>query len=294
MAQSPVVDSSAVQLKDPDSVEKIVEYDEELQRYVIKEKIGGEDYQPSSTPSFEEFWSDQSQQAEKAYWQEKATEGKEPEELADPNVEDDGPTESVFGTNFVEIKPQGAAELIFGVTSSKTENPLIRVENQRVTNFDFDQKIQLNVTGVIGEKLKISTNYNTEASFDFENQIKLAYEGEEDEIIKKIELGHVSMPLKTSLIKGSQSLFGVKSELQFGKLKVTSILSQQKSQTQSQEIQGGVQKQNLELTADNYDDNRHFYLAQYFHDNYDSAMSQLPIINSRVQITRMEVWITNI
>ena len=168
------------------------------------------------------------------------------------------------------------------------------MEDQRNTNFDFDQKIQLNVTGVIGEKLKISTNYNTEASFDFENQIKLGYEGNEDEIIKSIELGHVSMPLNTSLIKGSQSLFGVKSTLQFGKLRVTSVLSQQKSQTQSQEVTGGVQKKVVEITADNYDDNRHFYLAQYFHDEYDSAMASLPVVQSPIQINQLEVWITNI
>lgn len=285
---------SGIQLKSPPAVEKTVVFDEELQRYVIKEKVGEEDYEPTTTKSFEEFWNDKSKKAEKEYWQEKANEGKLPEEIGEEGTVAEEDQGSVFGTNFVEIKPQGAAELIFGVTSSKTENPLIRVENQRVTNFNFDQKIQLNVTGIIGEKLKISTNYNTEASFNFENQIKLEYEGDEDEIIKKIELGNVSMPLQTTLIKGSQSLFGIKSELQFGKLKVSSIITQQKSQTQSQEIQGGVQKQNIEITADDYDDNRHFYLAQYFHNNYDSAMAQLPIINSPVQITRMEVWITNV
>ena len=288
-------DSSAIKLPPPAVVEKVVEYDEEQGKYVVKEKIGSEEIKPTEVKSFEDFWADKNKAAEQEYWKEKANEGKQTEaEFKDTEeVIDDG-LNSIFGTNFVEIKPQGAAELIFGVTSSKTENPLIRVENQRVTNFDFDQKIQLNVTGVIGEKLKISTNYNTEAAFDFENQIKLAYDGDEDEIIKKVELGHVSMPLNTTLIKGSQSLFGIKSQMQFGKLSVTSILSQQKSQSQSQTIQGGVQKKEIEITADNYEDNKHFFLAHYFRDIYDSALTDLPIIRSQIQITRMEVWITNV
>jgi len=110
---------------------------------------------------------------------------------------------------------------------NQNQNPLFNTAQRNQFNFNFDQKIQLNVTGTIGDKLKITTNYNTDAQFQFENQVKLDYTGHQDEIIQKIEVGTVSMPLPTTLITGSQALFGIKSKLKFGKLDVTTILAQQ-------------------------------------------------------------------
>ena len=221
--------NSPLHLNDPANIKYEIEYDPIQQKYVIKEKLGDVEYRPSSEKSFDDFWKERNAAAEKDYWKEKqkanssAGNNKGIFGGGDINLPSKG-IDKIFGPGGIEIKPQGSAELIFGVMSSKTENPVVRVDNQRNTNFDFDEKIQLNVTGKIGEKLKLSTSYNTEASFDFENQMKLEYKGNEDDIIKNIELGNVSLPLNSSLIQGSQSLFGIKNELQFGKLKITMII----------------------------------------------------------------------
>ncbi len=151
----------------------------------------------------------------------------------------------------------------------------------------------MNVTGSIGDKMKLDVNYNTEATFDFENKTKLEYSGKEDEIIKKIEAGNVSLPLTGSLITGSQSLFGLKTEMQFGRLTMTSIFSQQKGETSTIEVQGGAQVQEFSVTADDYDANKHFFLSDYYRDTYNQALQNLPIINSGINITRIEVWVTN-
>src|SRR5258706_4727747 len=90
-----------------------------------------------------------------------------------------------------------------------------------------------------------------------------------------------------------QSLFGVKTQLQFGKFFITAALANQKSQTQSLALQGGGLSQKINKKLDDYDENRHFLLAQYFKNNYNFAMSNLPVVNSQVQISRMEVWVTN-
>lgn len=288
---------SKINLKDPSAVETKVVYDPVTNSYRIEEKIGDQEYRPSNDLMFEDFWAEQNKQSEKDYWQKKQKEnsssGGDNGLLDDVRVPGDA-FENIFGSNKIEIKPQGSAELIFGVTSTKTENPTIRVQSQRVTAFDFDEKIQLNVTGKIGDKLQLGTSYNTEASFDFENQMKLQYEGKEDEIVKNIELGNVAMPLNSSLIQGSQSLFGIKSELQFGKLRVQSVVSQQKSETKTIELSGGVQTKEVYIAADDYEDNRHFFLAEYFVDNYNQSLSNPPIVNSAVNITKVEVWVTNV
>jgi cell surface protein SprA len=199
----------------------------------------------------------------------------------------------IFGGNTVDIKPTGTAELIFGLQRNKTLNPAIPQRQQKITNFDFNMRIQLNLVGKIGDKMKITTNYNTEASFDWENQIKLDYTGYEDEIIKKIEAGNVTMPLNSSLITGSQTLFGFKTKLQFGRLDVTTVFSQQRGKKQEINVQGGAQTQQFTVNGDNYESNKHFFLGHYFRKNYDGWMNTLPIINTPVVITKVEVYILN-
>ena len=199
----------------------------------------------------------------------------------------------VFGGSIVDIKPQGSAELIFSGVVNKIDNPALPEQQRKTTSFNFDERIQMNVVGTIGDKLQLRANYDTEATFEFENEIKLEYTGDEDDIVKKIELGNVSLPLAGSLITGAQSLFGVKSRLQFGKTTLTTVFSEQKSETSSIEIQGGAQLSDFELSIDNYESNRHFFISQYFYENYNSAMSNLPIINSQINITKIEVYITN-
>ena len=199
----------------------------------------------------------------------------------------------IFGGNTIDIRPQGYVEVSFGYQLTTTENPAIPERLRRTPTFDFDQKIQMSVTGSIGEKMKMRVNYNTEATFDFENKMNIGYTGEEDEILKKIEVGNVSLPLQGSLITGGTNLFGVKTEMQFGHLNLTTIISQNKGETKVVETEGGAQKTTFEFKASNYDANRHFFLAQFFRDHYDRSLQNLPIIQSSVTINKIEVWITN-
>lgn len=199
----------------------------------------------------------------------------------------------IFGSGIIDIKPRGTAELIFSANFNTVRNPAFSLRQQSTGQFDFRQKIQLNVSGAIGDKMKLNLNYDTEATFEFENQMKLDYAGKEDDIIKKIELGNVGLPLQSSLIQGSQSLFGVKSTLQFGKLTVTGVVSQQRGKTQETELAGGSVTTRFDIQGDNYDMNRHYFLSHYFRDNYENWLSNLPFVGSPVVITRVEVWVTN-
>jgi cell surface protein SprA len=202
--------------------------------------------------------------------------------------------ESIFGGNVIEVIPQGSVEMDLGLLYTRQDNPAFSPRNRRNLTFDFNQRISLSLLGKVGERLQITANYDTQSTFDFQNQIKLEYTPTEDQIIQTIEVGNVSMPLNSSLIQGAQSLFGVKTELQFGKTRVTGVFSEQKSETRSVMAQGGGMINDFSLFALEYDEDRHYFLAHYFRDNYDRALEQYPFINSNVQITRAEVWITNL
>ena len=199
----------------------------------------------------------------------------------------------IFGSDLVSIRPQGAVELTFSGVINKIDNPALPEAQRQTTSFNFDERIQINVIGRIGEKLQLQANYDTEATFEFENEMKLEYAGDEDDIIKNIELGNVNLPLSGSLITGVQSLFGIKAKMQFGKATLTTVFSEQKSETSILEIEGGAQTMDFEISIDNYEQNRHFYLSQYFYNNYDQFLSETPIINSPVNITKIEVYVTN-
>jgi cell surface protein SprA len=287
----------------PSGISTEFEYDPETGQYNYKQKLGQLDYRPPSFLDFYEYQEFQKQKAKEEYWEQLRNEADyEGEEggagssaggfRPSINVENEG-FDRIFGGNTIEIRPNGSAELIFGVNSSKTENPAIPVNQRRISVFDFRENIQVNVIGNIGDKLKIQTNYNTQATFDFENQMKLEYTGYEDETIQKIELGNVSLPLQSSLITGSQALFGVKSELKFGKLTVTSVYTQQKSERREVRTEGGAQQVEFELGADDYEANKHYFMSQFFRDRYEPGLQNPPVISTGLNVTRVEVWVTN-
>src|SRR5690606_15882117 len=201
--------------------------------------------------------------------------------------------EKLFGGNTINIIPRGSADVTLMGQLNRNENPLFNERQRRQTNCDCDQRIQMNLTGQIGERLRLTTNYNTEAQFDFENQIRLDYTGKDDDIIRRIEVGNVSMPLNSSLITGSQALFGIKTQLQFGRLGITSVLSQQKSQQREITISNGAQQSEFRIMADAYEANRHYFLSHYFRDNFNRTMSNAPVLLTDVNITQIEVWVTN-
>ncbi len=199
----------------------------------------------------------------------------------------------IFGGDFVEFKPTGFVNLDFSVQRQKVANPNLPIRQQRITNFLFDPHANINLTGKVGEKMQIGGAFDTKASFQFENNFKLEYKGFEEDILQKVEFGNVSFPLTTSLIQGGQNLFGVGTELRFGKLRVKSVFSNQRARSERINLQGGAQRRTFEIAAGDYEDNRHFFLTHFFRDNYERWMSTLPSPLSGVQITRLEVYVTN-
>ncbi len=290
-----------ISLENPESIVSKYTYDPTLDRYIYTESVGDFDinYPVILTP--EQFYELVRKEGMKAYFKEKidAFSGKkEGSEEARKNLlpnfyVNNSFFESVFGGNTIEVIPQGSVAMDLGVIWQKNDNPALSPRNRTNLSFDFDQRISLSMLGKIGERLQVTANYDTEATFDFQNLVKLDYTPTEDDIIRKIEIGNVNMPLNSSLITGAQSLFGVKTQLQFGKTTVTAVFSEQRSQNNTVVAQGGGTLSEFELTALDYDEDKHFFLAQFFRDQYDDALQFYPYINSQVQITRLEVWVTN-
>ena len=282
-------------LKDTGFVKRHIEYDPKTKQYYIVEKIGSQYYRSPATFSMDEFLKLQAEKDEQAYFRQRA------DLLSNLNRRNFKPkfgfskdwVNRITGNGKVEIRPSGYVDISAGYQGQNIKNPTLPERARRTGGFDFNQNAQLQVDAKIGDKIHLPINYNTLANFDFENQLKLDYQGKEDEILKQFQLGNVSFSSKGTLIPGAQSLFGVKTQLQFGKLFVTSVLANQRSQRQSLGLQGGSATQSFSVRADEYEENRHFLMAQYFRQNFNKSMKDLPIVRSSVQILRVEVWVTN-
>lgn len=291
-----------IDLNDPSTIVQTVEYDPETGMYIITEKIGNDYYRPPTYMTFNQYMDWKAKQQQKDYFNQLAGISSGTDGVSgrlDPIAKFDikkSLIDRLFGGNTVDISRQGNIDLKFGLDYNKVDNPVLPVTYRKRTVFDFDMDIRMNVTGKIGEKLTLTTNYNTNAVFDFENQMKIDYNSDlfsEDEILKNIEAGNVSLPLKSNLIQGTQNLFGIKTQLQFGKLRLTTILANQKSQRQNISIENGAESQEFEISVDHYDQNKHFLLTHYNRETFDSALDNLPQIKSLFRVLKMEVWITN-
>ncbi len=290
-----------VELTDPPSIVSKYTYDPVTDRYIYNSTLGEYNIKYPSILTRKEYEDMVMKESVRNYFKEKldAVEGKKPgseaaqRDLLPKYYVNSSFFETIFGSNTIDVKPTGSLEIDLGARYTKQDNPAFSPRNRTTTTFDFDQRISMSLMGKVGTRLNVNANYDTESTFDFQNLIKLEYAPTEDEILQKIEVGNVSMPLNSSLIRGAQSLFGVKAQFQFGKTTVTGIFSEQKSQTKTVTAQGGGSVQEFNLFAMDYDADRHFFLSQYFREKYDRSLRNYPLIDSRVQITRIEVWVTN-
>ena len=267
-------------LRDPNVIEKSVEYDPATNKYYITEKVGSEYYRTPTVLTFDEYMRWKGKQQERDYFERLAGLNKKRNgELIDPlskidfsatqnsklkllikSIGTNGKLPEVpkiglknMGDNLigmifgdpptVDIRPQGQIDLTLGGDYRYFGNPVLPTYARTNGGLLFNMDIQMNVTGKIGEKLNLNTAFNNKATFDFDNIMKINYNSNvfsEDDIIKSIEGGNVSLPLRGSLIQGSQNLFGIKTELQFGNLRLTALVAQQRNRRQNLQVSGEI------------------------------------------------------
>ncbi len=293
---------SPLLLADPSAVDLEVNYDTSGVSYSVYERIGDVNFRPMTTMSFEEYDAHNDKEIQKEYFQERSA-GLDGESAVSgrtliPRLYISPMFDRLFGGSYVDIQPTGFVTLDFGGRFQRMENPQVSQRQQRNGGFNFDQQISLNLVGKVGEKLAVTANFDNNNTFDFQNNMKVEYTGFEEDIVKKIEIGNVSMPVSNSLMTGAQSLFGVKTELQFGKLFVTGVVSRQQGKNEVISVGGGTDGggylgKEFEVRASEYDENRHFFLGHFFRDNYEKWHRNLPNITSSLNITRLEVYVIN-
>ena len=239
-------------LKDTSFIKKQIEYDPVSKQYYFIEKVGSRYYRTRMTFSMNEFISLKGKEDEKEYFRKRAAMLTSlNRRLYKPkfNFVNDW-VNRIVGNGKIDIQPNGYVDIMAGYQGQQINNPTLPERSRNNGGFDFNMNSQFQVDANIGDKLKLPINYNTLANFSFDNQLKLDYQGKEDEVLKLLQAGNTNFTTKGTLIPGAQSLFGIKTQLQFGKLFITSVLANQRSQRQSLGIQGGSSTQLFSYKAD--------------------------------------------
>jgi len=287
----------------PKSVQVKVTPDDSLKRYDVRETVGTDiDYRDPTEISREELLRFQERQAINDYYRLRsqggvagtgAQPGSAQAQRLIPKIDIGPVADRIFGGRYIDIRPAGSLTLRAGARFNTNRNPALTLRQQSVGDFIFEQNMNLNLSGQVGTKLKLTFNYDTKAAFDFDNQMKFDYAGQPTDILRKLDLGNVSMPLNNSLITGGSNLFGIKTQMQFGRLGVTAVAATLRGSADEVRVQNGAQSRTYELKASQYERDRHFFLAQYFRDQYDQNLRGLPTVQSGITITRLEVYVTN-
>jgi cell surface protein SprA len=284
-------------LPTPKNVVRDVKYDYKTNLYLVTEKVNGRNIKPPMYLTYDEFLALTDKQDFGQFVEAKNANQKSDDikTVKSPlTAKFKLPSQGIFGEGDIEIKPQGNLDIQMGYQHNTIRNPSLTPIQQTQGIIDFDMAMNVSVMGKIGDKFQNTLRYNNQSSFGFEGQkIKLAYNGKEDEIIRNLEAGDVSFEVPTQLIKSAQSLWGIRGELQFGKLNIKTALSQQRSSRQSKTVENGSESQSFEITVDQYDQFRHFFLCQMFRDQYEKSLENYPLINSLFQVTNVEVWVSN-
>ncbi|QDK82742.1 cell surface protein SprA [Spirosoma sp. KCTC 42546] len=297
-------------------------------------------YRPAETIPFSTYNQLQNQRVEQSVWREYGAKRDGQSALSGrgliPKLELPPVIDRLFGGSQVDFKPNGFVTLDFGYLYQFNDNPAYPVRQRRSGNFLFNEQISINFNGKIGEKLGVLANFDTKASFNFENALKLNYRPggglpafgtgqglpslpgvpkapnlpgvpgvngstpgmpgftpQNESILQGLEVGNISWAVNSQLIPGVQNLFGIKTQLRFGKLNATLVASQQRSRKNEIVLRGGTSNRPFEIRADGYDENQHFFLSQFFRANYESSLKTMPQVTSGVNVTRIEVYVTN-
>lgn len=207
----------------------------------------------------------------------------------------------IFGGDQVGLRVTGNLSLEMAGQVTKYPGALSSAaQRSSVFSPKFKQNQQFQIEGNIGEKVTVSVQQNSEATFDFENTLKVHYDGDDDEIIQSIQAGNVSLNLPgTRYVSGSSGgtgLFGLKADMKLGKLKLTTIASLEKGQKNKISLKGGVEERPIQVYDYNYVKNQFFFVDSFYIPYFENWTSSMDWIKASQlegkRILDLEVWVS--
>ena len=158
---------------------------------------------------------------------------------------------------------------ITGKLRSEDRTKTTNVNNANQSNtFQIEQKQAFKIEGKIGDRISIQVDQDSERDFDFENNMEIFYNGNEDEIIQRVEAGNISLSLpgtKLAMFSGQNNgLFGLKALAKIGPVDITAIASLERGRKEKLSLNDDSEAS--EVTVDDYNirRNTYFYINHFY------------------------------
>lgn len=272
-----------------------VEFDSASNRVLVYETLLGERVGQPRILTLEEYLEESSRARERSMWEDRATTYKIDSAALAPKTEKDRLSEILGDVTNIEIPlpqrilgPFGIPTVSISVNGSVNVSAGWQWDHNNLTSISalgstqsapfFKQNIQVSLTGKVGDKLKLSADFDNQRTFDFDNQLKIAFGGgpeSDDDILQSVELGNVQLTTPSVLIGGSQTLFGAKAVTKFGPLLLTTIASQKRGEKKTVTVNGGAVQTSIVIKPYDYAQN-HFWLDTVYRRFYDVYYANTP------------------
>ena len=181
----------------------------------------------------------------------------------------------LLGSKAGRLNLDGTQKITLQVSSTKRKQvPIYETENRSTFDIKMEQETNLRLTGTIGEKISVNLKYNSnqDAELFDPNNVNIKYTGDEDEVVRSIEAGNISLSLSgskyISLSTSSQGLFGVTSKFKYGDLDLSVIASKEEGQKNSMSYVGQAQADSVVFRSRDYTARTMYFLANPY-DLYD-------------------------
>ncbi|MFN2431207.1 MAG: hypothetical protein ABR599_00030 [Gemmatimonadota bacterium] len=265
-----------------------------LPRYLL----GGENRPaPSENLDFEAFLEGQREREEDAAWQQSKIDrllgetplpGDTADALAGALRLPDEITGLFGGSSALDVN--GRLRVSFGGGTTKL-NPDLRPPGfpRNDLSLELDQLLELDIRGTIGRKVNLAVDFNSEREFQNKNILSAFYQGDEDEILKRIDLGDITVALPPSRfinVGATKGNFGLQGVGQLGPVSFRGIAGRKEGETTQRSLsitprtQGVIETQTVDLKDTQYQNNRFFLL---FHpDSLASPRLAFPAAGTRL------------
>ena len=180
--------------------------------------------------------------------------------------------QDIIGTN-VSLNLKGDISINGEIVFEDKDLVVLNSSQNKTWDIDLEQTQRFDIEGKIGDKLSLNAQQDSEADFNWENDLTIKWEGTKNDILKSAEAGNISLSLPSTQFVSvgsgkSEGLFGVKSIHQLGPLEIQSVISREQVKKSAKTFSGGQTSEFSYINDYNFIKDRYFFIEQHFKEQY--------------------------
>ncbi|TMQ64819.1 MAG: cell surface protein SprA [Candidatus Eisenbacteria bacterium] len=170
---------------------------------------------------------------------------------------------SIVGDGAPNIEVSGSESITLSGTSDWVPGHAVQTERKKQSGFpslEMKQELNVNLTGSIGDKIKVDGDQSSNVQTSVDNKVKLRYEGDENDMVRSVELGNTNLSVEGASFR-QEGLFGVKTVMKMGNVDLTTIASKQQGKTETARFTPSGDSKKVQIRDLDYIHRTYFLIA---------------------------------